>query len=134
MTKIHEFDPVIYPCKLFVVLNPTIEDLSGKFYSLTDEMERLKFDNDTIGRDRFIVASTFPVADKKTGWIGSLVCIYKNNKLDVRTICHESVHCADFFAENFGIPTGEFNNGEPYAYLTGWIADCIWKVKSGRIK
>jgi hypothetical protein len=134
MSKIHEFDPVIYPCKLFVVLNPVTEIIAERFSSTTYRMNRIEFDHGFFEEKTACTASTFVVIDKTTGLKGVLVCIRISSKFDVSTACHEAVHCADFYAETFDIPAGSFFNGEPYAYLTGWIADCIWKVKSKRIK
>jgi hypothetical protein len=133
MSKIHEFDPVIYPCKLFVVLNPVTEVIIERFYGMTKNMERVPFRDGFFEEYTSDVASTFVVVDKITGLTGILVCIRRSNKFKVSTACHEAVHCADFYAETFDIPAGSFENGEPYAYLTGWIADCIWKVKSKKI-
>lgn len=128
-TKIHEFDPVIYPTRLWVTVNPTFEYISEMFYALTTETERVDIDRLHYDHDIFSIATTCPVSIKCDGWIGLLVCIWKPKMLDVKTICHESVHCADFICEQFGITNGSFENGEAYAYLTGWIAECIEKVK-----
>lgn len=55
-------------------------------------------------------------------------------KLDVMTICHEACHFADFVAETVGFQQRSFDNGEAYAYLAGWCADCIDKARKFKNK
>ena len=131
--KIHEFDPVIYPFRIWVSINPSLEEVSEKFYGLTDEMERVDIDEKWLDEDRFKIATTSPVSIKKDGWCGLLVCIHKPKVMNTGVIAHESVHCADFVCEQFGITTGSFENGEAYAYLVQWIAGCIEKVKLNKV-
>ncbi len=131
--EIHEFNPIIYPCRIWVAINPSYESISEKFYAVTTEMERMDIEPRQFEADYFSIASTCPVTIKQGGWIGLLVCIWKPKSLNVDTICHESVHCSDFICEQFGITNGSFDNGEAYAYLTGWIAGCIESVKKGTV-
>ena len=130
---IHEFDPVIYPARLWVGINPPFEYIDNKFYGLNSEMERIPFGKEQHEVDSFVVARTHAVTDKESGWIGIFVSIYKPKMMTTNFISHESAHCADFICENFGIQHGGFDNGEAYAYLIGWIADCIEKVKLNKL-
>lgn len=125
---IFEFDPVIYPVRIWVGINPSFNDISSKFYGLDSEMEKLHVTEEMCTHDRFVVARTFTVADKEKGWFGLLIGIYKPKNCKVDNICHESAHCADFICEQLGITNGDFDNGEAYAYLIGWIAKCIDSV------
>ena len=131
--QIHQFDPVIYPVKLWVGINPTFEQVSEMFYGLNSEIERIDIDREQFNMDHFVVARTHTVASKKDGWIGIYVGINKPKMLTTKFICHESVHCADFICEQFGIMSRKFDEGEPYAYLVGWIAECIEKVKLNKL-
>lgn len=115
-TVIHEFDPVI-----------------EEFWALTESRERAEINREWFNADSFTIVRTGPVANKKSGWVGNLVYILKPKQLDVKTICHESAHCADYLTESLGITNGSFEDGEAYAYLVGWIADCIWKVKTNKV-
>lgn len=131
--QVHEFDPVIYPCRVWVAINPSFNDVVENFYALSTENERMDIDEKWYNRDGFQIATTGPAVSKSDGWIGLLVNIWKPKMMNTGVICHESVHCADFICGQFGITNGSFENGEAYAYLVQWIAVCIEKVKSGKI-
>ena len=128
-TVIHEFDPVIYPTRIWVAVNPSFESVSEKFYHLNSNVERGDFEHEHFDPLHTTIARTYPVSIKGEGWMGLLVGIYKKKNCNTVTIAHESAHCADWICEQLGITTGSFNNGEAYAYLVGWIAGCIEKVK-----
>ena len=130
---IHQFDPVIYPVKLWVGINPPFEDVEKMFYGLNSETERIDITSDAYESDHFTIARTHPVASKSEGWIGLLVTIRKVKQCKTGIICHESAHCADFICGQFGITAGNFEGGEAYAYLIGWIADCIEKVLKNKL-
>ena len=128
---IHQFDPVIYPFKLWVGKDPTFEEVSEMFYAVSPEMERMDIKRVDYDDNYFSVARTHPVAAKKDGWIGLLVCIFKPKRMNAGLVCHESVHVADFICEQVGVTHTGFNDGEAYAYLSEWAANCIDKVRRG---
>lgn len=67
---------------------------------------------------------------KRQIWIFG-VCVQSH--LSVGDIAHESVHVAtELFSEIGAIHTPD--NQEPFAYLVGWIADCIHQVITGKFK
>ena len=129
--QIHEFDPVIYPFRLWVGKFLSEEYLCEKFYGLTEDMERVDL-KEMHKSDRFCTASTIIVADKNTGWGGAVVAIHKPSAMDIKTIAHEASHVADFVCEYFGISMDSFDGGEAKAYLVGWVADCINQAKTGK--
>lgn len=131
---IHECNPIIYPFRLWVAVNPTFEEVSERFYGLDVNMEKVFITQDQCAPDRFVVARTTTVCDKKDGQTGALVSIYRRNDLKVSNICHESCHVADFACEQLGIKSRTFDDGEAYAYLVGWIAECITGVKNIKSK
>ena len=47
-SQIYEFNPQVYPFRLWVCINPSLEDLQDKYYALTDNMERTDFTPDTL--------------------------------------------------------------------------------------
>lgn len=132
-TQIHEFDPQVYPFRLWVGKNVPHETIENKFWALNDQMERTPFDKQYYERNRFVVASCFPVSDKQSGWIGIYCSIWRSNLLNVGRIAHESSHIADFLFEEFGFKNEGFDGGEPRAYLVEWCANCIDKVKRGKL-
>lgn len=130
---IHEFDPVIYPFRLWVSVNPSHEDISEKFYALTEDMDRMDISKDQFDHDRFSIATTCPVSDKESGWIGTIVCIWIPKRFTINQLCHESAHVSDYCFGRFGMGNRSFVDGEPYAYFIGWIAECIEKVKKNSV-
>lgn len=133
MTKIHEFDPQIYPFKLWVSVNPDFKALDRKFYFLSKERDVVDVREEDLF-DNYSSAKTLVVAHKVEQTSGILIIITMPKKLDVATICHEACHFADFIAETVGFPQRSFDNGEAYAYLAGWCADCIDKARKFKNK
>lgn len=122
--QIHQFDPIIYPLKLWIVKNPNIVELKSKF---------LVYTNDELNVDtrQAAYASTYNkvVLYKETNKYGILIML--NEKLNVNQIAHEATHAVrviwDWLNEDF---TGV----EADAYLVGWIAECINQVNINKFK
>lgn len=131
--QIFEFDPQVYPFRLWVGIQIPYEEIENTFWALNSDMERTPFDEAYYKRNCFVVATCFPVAHKESGWIGIYCSIWRNNDLNVGRIAHESSHITDFMFEEFGINNNGFDNGEPRAYFVEWCANCIDKVKRGKI-
>ena len=131
-TTIHEYDSVIYPFYLWVVVKPTLRQLK-RFYNQHPNCEVTEFTDDEVDKPNTI-ASVYPVtqADYKKG--GVLVAIYRPKEFKTKHIAHESAHCADYITETLGISSGSFNHGEAYAYIVGWVADCIEKTTKKKRK
>lgn len=132
-TQIHEFDPQVYPFRLWIGMKTPYEEVEKNFWALNDQMERTPFDEPYYRRNSFVVATCFPVAHKVSGWIGILCLISKPSQLNVGRIAHESSHIADFLFEEFGFKNEGFDGGEPRAYLIEWCANCIDNVKRGKV-
>jgi len=130
---IHQFDPVIYPARVWIGINIPFYDVKEKFYGLDISLERAEITEKEYFPDTFSTARTYTVSDKKDGWIGTLVVLWQPKKCDVGIMAHEAVHCADFICESFGIESRGFSGGEPYAYLLQWIVRCIEKVKLNKL-
>jgi len=94
------------------------------------------FTNDTVRlkkhipsfNDEYIYAHTL-----LTNWKGEqgfiIVLNFKSKYREIHngTITHESIHAADFIAQERGI-VPDFSNDEPIAYLAGYITDEIYKL------
>lgn len=109
---VHQFDPVIYPRQLWVCFNATREALE----------EHLEFEGpltDEWFTDRG--ATTSRCVCKKTGF-GGLVVWTGLAKISTNYITHEATHVADVIFEYIGEDT---KTTECYAYLAGWVAECI---------
>jgi len=119
--KLHKFDPVIYPRKLWVVFS--YEDVVKNFTYRDDETINIPED----GRGNHNKACVLPVIQKKTGHIGVVVIIWHNIAAD--DIAHESVHVASSIFDDLGMSMGfDGSRHEHFAYLVGWAAGCIEKA------
>ena len=130
--KIHEFDPVIYPTRLYVAIDPPFEDVEDMFYMLNDDGEvvdeaRREFDNHYSA-----IATTFMVANKKDNWKGCLVVIWRRKECSFGVCAHEATHVYDWIDKELGLACQEWGNDEPKAYLVQWIANCIGQVLRGK--
>lgn len=132
MTKIHEYDPQIYPFKLWVAVKPDFATLNKKFDFMDVQRDIVDISEGNIITSH--PSRTFIVTLKSGNDGGLLVCVNKPNVLNISSIAHESCHCADYICEIFSFPQRTFDNGEPYAYLVGWFAKCIEKTLKGKRK
>lgn len=126
-TTIHEFHPSIYPRRIWVVKGSNEKFVKDNF---TERLgEEIVFDNKDGNES---ACTIFPyVKLRSNGKYGYLV--YIQARLSVGDIAHESVHVAtELFSEIGAIHTPD--NQEPFAYLVGWIADCIHQVITGKFK
>jgi hypothetical protein len=120
--KIHEFDPEIYPLKLWIAITEKGEPLAERFKDATTGKEL------NIGFISKHEAVTFYVQQKErpTYW-GVLIVFAQRRYCSTKTICHEATHAARFMWDHIHeTSTGE----EADAYLVGWIANCIEIAKN----
>ena len=105
-----EYDPVIYPHKLWVCIGDNdgiISKIFGKVSCVHDEgVGGTTFSNVKVGNDDHY---------------GTLVAFPSHDCIDVRSIAHEASHVVDAFEKRLGLIHG----GEHSAYLAGWIAFCL---------
>ncbi len=115
-TKIHEFDPVIYPRLLWIAVNPKKEEIDNFFN------EELKFDK---SQEKAIV---YCASKKINNKAGCLIMFASKKDMDINTITHEASHVAiDIFTE-LSIEIND-SNQEAFAYFIGWVAKCCEQVK-----
>lgn len=109
---VHQFDPEIYPRKLWVCFNATKEVLE----------EHLEFVG-CIDPEWYKQAGAITsMATCKKTKCGGLVVWTKDSKMPVDYISHEATHVAQYIFEYIG----EDNlKGETFAYLVGWVAKQI---------
>lgn len=124
--KIHQFDPVIYPRLVWIVNGGTPEDIRKEFFERDGEELNLEpeFKNShacvsdvTFGEDKMIGVLVW-IIDKPRG---------------CKDIAHESVHVANKIFRDCGIDM-HYDHDEHYAYLIGWVADCIEQVVKNKFK
>lgn len=118
-TYIHEFDPCIYPRKLWVIKGGTLEGIREQMIV----SDKLEIDPDEQG------AVTFPATLKKTGLYG--YCVWFPSAKDIRRgdwIAHEATHVALSIFSDIGMLV-EYENQETLAYMVGWVYECIDEVR-----
>jgi hypothetical protein len=123
--QIHQFDPVIYPVKLYVVKYPDENEINDKFYSI-DELP-INYKLSTAAE-----ATTCKniIRLKETNKYGVLITIYPG-PISVGVIAHEATHAARVI---WSWLTEDETGAEADAYLVGWISDCINQVKTNKFK
>lgn len=129
-SKVYEFDPVIYPMRLWISVKPAVEDIQKDFLLLDDNDEVIET-KEPFGRTT--VAQTISVAHKKSSWMGCYVAILLPRQCDVGIITHESGHVTDWMCDHFGVGGFSFMDGEARQYFAQWVARCIDKVLKGRV-
>lgn len=119
------FDPILYPIKIWVVVNRTPSIIEGYFNDADDKPMV-----DTATNLANAKAFAMKVIDKDGGYAG-VVLYFRNKKdMDFNLVAHESCHAARFV---FDYICAEINDHEPFEYLVGWIAGCCEKVKKGKL-
>ena len=106
--KIHEFDPLIYPRKLWVAVSTD---------TFSDRFEGVSEWDDTAD------AIVDCVRDKLRNLGG----------ITIANIAHESSHIAMNIFDYIGAKV-DLANQETFSYLVGWVADCINQVRTGKFK
>ena len=128
MQKVYEFDPVLYPTRLWVVVKPDVREMDAEFYALDEYGETLDEMNKDLFDDSHTVAQTTLVQDKTSEYKGCLVAILRPKEVTPGIAAHEASHCADYLCDSFGIKSDTFETGESRAYYVQWVADTIWDV------
>ena len=117
--QIHEFNPVIYPFKLWIVVSKDLKAINESFTTL--EGNEVYFDV-PVGTDAWV--GHIPL---KYDGLNGILMVFKNKKeITVSNVAHETNHALKVIWDYLGEET---IGDEANAYLAGWIAECIWKVK-----
>lgn len=124
MINIHEFDPVIYPYKLWVIISKDPTSITDNFLQYNgDPIVDIEKDTEMLG------AFTMPVTDKKQTSFGVIIFFRSKNDINYNIAAHEASHAAKYLFDHIG---ADVKHHEPFEYVVGWIADCIGKVKSNK--
>ena len=131
MTKkniIHQFNPTIYPRKLWVMKGGSIDDILDAFTEPEGGEIQL------MACSAEPAAMTLKVCHKGSGYLGVLVWLCENS-ISVKDVAHEAVHVASCIFEDYGMSM-EFADGrdEHFAYLVGFAADCINQVRTNKFR
>ena len=132
-SRIYEFDPVIYPTRIWVSILPDFKDIDKDFYFLDDDGEVVDNAKEEFDSHYNAVATTFIVAHKKDGWKGCLVVVWRKRDCGTGICAHEATHVYDWLDNELGLHCQEFSNDEPKAYFVQWVANNIDKVLRGKV-
>jgi hypothetical protein len=122
--EIHEFNPVIYPYKLWVVIDKkpnTISDMFNEYSGKPIEF----IDRDTMGLEAF----TMPVERKDNSSFGVIIFFRSKKSISYELVAHESSHAAKYLFEHID---ADIKGHEPFEYVVGWIAGCCEKVRKNK--
>jgi len=115
---IHEFDPEIYPVKLWIVVGED-ESICSMF--------RYKYNNKPIELDSddiWIAKTTNLLVKNDTDRYGIIISLNKIREISASNMAHEACHFTNKvydFIEALEIDLG----GEQHAYFLGWTVECI---------
>ena len=124
MTKVivHEFDPVIYPYKIWIAVSNNLNTACEMFLDADTDKDFIFSDGDNGNK---YAAMALPAIKKDGRYCGTLIPFKSKKEMSVRNIAHESSHAAKQLFEYIGADTRPH---EPFEYIVGWIAECCEKV------
>lgn len=119
---LYEFDPVIYPRKLWVYIGSD-EDYINRYFHENGSDKRLSFETNS----EWDGLTLTEVVRNDTNMVGILVIF--RNKADMRMgiVCHEASHAVDAIENIICMEHG----GEPSAYLLEWVCKSINLARLG---
>lgn len=116
-----QYDPVIYPRKLWVAIGQSMDDLKNTFIPIGGSEWGSPDKN-------FVDGVTFSeVMRRDNNKYGELVLFNTKRDMTMNICVHEASHVCDAIEEAIGMKHGD----EPSAYLLGWIASCINMARLG---
>lgn len=122
---IHQFDPVIYPYKVWVIIDKKPNRIPEKFKEYSGNP--IIFQDSDMDR---LEAFTMPVQSKGDDpYYGVILFFRSKRSMDYELVAHESSHAAKYLFEHIG---ADCNIHEPFEFVVGWISGCCKEVKNGK--
>jgi hypothetical protein len=126
--QIHQFDPVIYPFKVWITIADDINAAVKERFLDGYSGKEINF-SDIVGMTEAIAHFVQEKEDERKYGVS---IIFRSKKYcTVKNIAHESSHAAKALFRHIG---ADVNSDECFEYLSGWIADCCYQVKTGKFK
>ena len=125
--QIHEFDTVIYPFKIWVMVNKTPDVISEHFKEYNGR-DIIFVEGDGSNR---MEAFSMKVRKKDNSMYGALIFFRNRKDMSAGLIAHESSHAAKYLFEHI---SADMNEHEPFEYVLEFIVDCCHKVKLNKFK
>jgi len=125
--QIHQFDPVLYPYKFWVMVTDNLSLISDNFTERDGSPITFTSNLGTYE------AITLDIRKKgvNNNYYGALMLFSSKNNMNIKHITHESSHASKRCFEHIGANVAEH---EPFEYLLGWVAECVYKVKNYKHK
>ena len=123
----------VYSFDVYVVLNPSKDELDKLFkWSESDNIKSEKNDNSIYDEKnkKYSAYSCIGVIDKSNGRRCFVVIINSlgtDELYDINTVSHEAFHITMELLNACDMQYSE-DNCEAYAYLQGYITECIYKT------
>ena len=123
----------VYSFNVYVVLNPSKDELDKLFkWSESDNIKSAKNDNSIYDEKnkKYSAYSCIGVIDKSNGRRCFVVIINNigtDELYDINTVSHEAFHITMDLLDACDMQYSE-DNCEAYAYLQGYITECIYKT------
>ena len=123
----------VYSYDVYVVLNPSKDELDKLFkWSESDNIKSEKNDNSIYDEKnkKYSAYSCIGVIDKSNGrrcFVVIINNIGSDELYDINTVSHEAFHITMELLNACDIQYSE-DNCEAYAYLQGYITECIYKT------
>ena len=123
----------VYSFDVYVVLNPSKDELDKLFkWSESDNIKSAKNDNSIYDEKnkKYSAYSCIGVIDKSNGrrcFVVIINNIGSDELYDINTVSHEAFHITMELLNACDIQYSE-DNCEAYAYLQGYITECIYKT------
>ena len=123
----------VYSFDVYVVLNPSKDELDKLFkWSESDNIKSEKNDNSIYDEKnkKYSAYSCIGVIDKSNGRRCFVVIINNigtDELYDINTVSHEAFHITMELLNACNMQYSE-DNCEAYAYLQGYITECIYKT------
>ena len=121
--QIHQFDPVIYPVKLWVSFTKDLTPIADRFKQINNKEFDSEFKN-------CLDAFTQPVIEKETGLYGIIV-VFRDKKVSASLMAHEAAHVNQLIWTRINEDTIGM---EAEAYLLEWVVDCLDQVNRNKFK
>ncbi len=112
----YEYDPVIYPRKLWVHIGYDLRDVASSEFEGVEQTEK-----------EYYGVTYDEVVRKSDNSIGVLMSFQSAKDMRMSVCAHESSHACDDMENAIGMEHG----GEASAYLLGWIAGCVNRARLG---
>ena len=124
--KIHEFNPVIYPYRIWIVIDKTPNVIAEKFKEYSGNPIIFTDDDGSDRQEAF----TMMAIHKEEKYCGTVIFFHSKKSMSYELVAHESSHAAKHLFKHIG---ADITEHEPFEYVVGWIAGCCEKVKRGTV-